>query len=147
MWRWLQKTSVIGKQISKKRRCKRQIVYIYEKKQGPKNNLQSGNFPMKEKRKLPKCTFSQVTISLNNLLHFFIQGLAAALGPQPILTAALGLLAYTSRSARPPMQSAAHQTPNLTLNNFLFFFEIVAALGSVITFLFFEERVQPSTCP
>ena len=29
----------------------------------------SGNFPMKEQRQLPKCTFSQVTISLNNLLQ------------------------------------------------------------------------------
>ena len=40
-------------------------MYIF-----PSNNFSSGNFPMQEKRQIPKCTFSQVTISLNNLLYF-----------------------------------------------------------------------------
>ena len=40
-------------------------MYIY-----PNDAFPSGNFPMKEKRQIPKCTFSQVTISLNNLQYF-----------------------------------------------------------------------------
>ena len=34
----------------------------------PNDNFPSGNFPMKKKWPLPKCTFSQVKISLNDLL-------------------------------------------------------------------------------
>ena len=40
-------------------------MYIF-----PNENFPSDNFPIKKKRQLPTCTFTQVTISLNNLLFF-----------------------------------------------------------------------------
>ena len=63
----------------------------------------SGNFPS---------VFSQVETS--QMCNFFKRQLsksflAAALGPQPVLAAALGPLTHPTRSARPPLQPATPQ--------------------------------------
>ena len=66
---------------------------IFPKWQLPKNIFPSGNFPNVKfpKWQLPKSV------------------LIAALGSQPILASALGLLTYPSCRARPPLQPAAPQ--------------------------------------
>ena len=51
-------------QLPHKEKAATSQMYIF-----PNDNFSSGNFPMKEKRQLPKCTSSQLTISLNNLLY------------------------------------------------------------------------------